>query len=186
MAATSPPSRLAWVVLLIAILALSSGVFVLATGGGRFDVAGLRLSVRSPWPSLSVAALALALLVAWRRRRLGADLVEADAWMTRAAPALGAGLAAVTLLVAVRLGSSVAGGADSSGYLSQAQRWREASLHVEIPAIAEAPWPDAARTFSPLGYRPGPGGRESCRVTLRGSRCSWRWGPGWAEPAPLA
>ncbi len=53
------------------------------------------------------------------------------------------------------MGAFVAGGADSSGYLSQARLWERASPITPEPLIARVDWPYAEWTFTPLGYRPG-------------------------------
>jgi hypothetical protein len=60
---------------------------------------------------------------------------------------LGAGL---------RWGAMVAGGADSYGYVSQAGYWQRGGVTVQEDLIRRSPWPDAALTWSPLGYRPSP------------------------------
>ncbi len=62
-----------------------------------------------------------------------------------------------SFIIAVKYGGFVAGGADSSGYVSQAELWLKGELLVETPAwpeIAEHPRRDGL--FAPLGYRPGP------------------------------
>lgn len=71
---------------------------------------------------------------------------------------LAAGMLAVVMLAATFVyGTKVAGGADSFGYLSQADLWLAGNLEVAQPFAAEVPWPDSSRTFSPLGYRPAIG-----------------------------
>ena len=52
----------------------------------------------------------------------------------------------------------VAGGADSYGYVSQATLWREGRLTVDQSFVRDVPWPLAAETFAPLGYRPSADG----------------------------
>ena len=61
-------------------------------------------------------------------------------------------LGVVAFGVTYRIG--VASGADPYGYLSQADLWRSGNLHVSQPFVRDLPWPDAAETASPLGYRP--------------------------------
>ena len=131
-------------------------VFVAVSGGGRLDVAGWRLSVRSPWPAALLAAVCACL--SW-------GLASRGAWPPRqsagrrgphAAVVVAVTAAAATALVGLLHGSAVPSGADASGYLSQARLWRAGALTVSQPAIAEAPWPSAAWTYSPLGFRPGP------------------------------
>ena len=50
----------------------------------------------------------------------------------------------------------VAGGADSHGYVSQAGYRQRGGVVVQEDVIRPSPWPGAALTWSPLGYRPSP------------------------------
>jgi len=70
-------------------------------------------------------------------------------------------LALAVFLAALRWGVMVAGGADSYGYLSQAGLWRQGSLVVHQDVVRSTPWPDAAETWAPLGYRPSPHARDA-------------------------
>lgn len=70
-------------------------------------------------------------------------------------------LALAVFLAALRWGVMVAGGADSYGYLSQAGLWRQGSLVVHQNVVRSTPWPDAAETWAPLGYRPSPHARDA-------------------------
>jgi hypothetical protein len=64
-------------------------------------------------------------------------------------------LAASTVFaVGVRLGVRSAGGSDPSGYVSESVLWREGTLRVRHDIAANAPWPNAGGTFSPLAYKP--------------------------------
>jgi hypothetical protein len=74
-----------------------------------------------------------------------------------AAGALGLAISAAGL----HWGAMVAGGADSYGYLSQAGLWRQGRLIVHQDLVDSSPWPDAAETWSPLGYRPSPHQRDA-------------------------
>jgi hypothetical protein len=72
-----------------------------------------------------------------------------------------AGLAAAVLSLTVlyaglRWGALVAGGSDSYGYVSQAGLWQQGSVIVQEDVIGSTPWPLAAATWTPLGYRPSP------------------------------
>ena len=65
---------------------------------------------------------------------------------------------ALVLLAAVlglRFGTFAASGADSYGYVSQADLWLNRTLIVDQPLGADAPWRYAVFTLAPLGYRPG-------------------------------
>lgn len=68
-----------------------------------------------------------------------------------------AGLLALAVLgIGIRWGALVAGGADSYGYVSQAGYWQRGRVVVQEDVIRQSPWPGAAETWSPLGYRPSP------------------------------
>jgi len=77
--------------------------------------------------------------------------------------AAGACTALVALAIAyvgLRWGVLVAGGSDSYGYISQAELWRRGTLTVQQPIVRPTPWPRAAETWTPLGYRPSPRARD--------------------------
>src|SRR5687768_10783098 len=76
-------------------------------------------------------------------------------WIDMRGIALALLLAAV-IAVSIRWNSFVAGGFDSYCYVSQAERWATGRLHVVEPLALEAPWPDAPRTFTPIGHIPSP------------------------------
>jgi hypothetical protein len=70
-----------------------------------------------------------------------------------------AAIAAGVFAVSIRWGTFVAGGSDSYCYVDQAQRWAAAltlddALQVPEPLVFDAPWPDAALTFAPVGHAP--------------------------------
>jgi hypothetical protein len=65
------------------------------------------------------------------------------------------GLAVAITVAGLSLGSKAAGGSDSYGYVSQAELWLSGHLRVDQPWVDQVPWPNAAQTFSPLGYQPG-------------------------------
>ena len=64
-------------------------------------------------------------------------------------------LAVVAAALGLRFGTFVASGADSYGYVSQADLWLNRTLVIEQPFNGDAPWRWANWTLSPLGYRPG-------------------------------
>ena len=140
-------------VALAAILGLWAAIAA-ATGGVTLDLGGLRLSSRAAWRPAAIA-LGLVALALWRttadeRRRL---LDDAAAAADRHAPVAAALLAAVLLAVSAVLGAHVAGGADSSGYLSQSRLWAQGRITVAAPVLVDAPWPERGRFVAPLGYR---------------------------------
>jgi len=65
-----------------------------------------------------------------------------------------AGICVAVVTVAVRFGSFVAGGSDSYCYVHQAERWASGRLLAAEPLALEAPWPDAASSFTPAGHIP--------------------------------
>jgi hypothetical protein len=74
---------------------------------------------------------------------------------------LGAGaLAAAVFAAGLRWGAMIAGGADSFGYVSQAGLWLNGLPTIQQPIVRSSPWPDAAATWAPLGYRPSPRQRD--------------------------
>lgn len=64
-------------------------------------------------------------------------------------------LAGVTLALGLRFGTFTAGGADSYGYVSQADLWLNGTLIIDQPLHDQVTWRWANWTLSPLGYRPG-------------------------------
>jgi hypothetical protein len=70
-------------------------------------------------------------------------------------------VAAATLAAGIQWGSTVGGGADSFGYLSQASLWRTGHLSIQSPIARQSPWPLALDTWAPLGYRAAPGSRDT-------------------------
>lgn len=125
------------------------------TGGGVLLVGPLRVSSRS---ALRPGALAvvLSLLALWRtsaderRSAVGSARHALD----RAAP-WGAALVAVALaLTSALFGEHAAAGADSSGYLHQAQLWADGRGTLDAPVVSESPWPLAGWEVAPLGFAP--------------------------------
>lgn len=114
-----------------------------------------------PWPAVLIAGGAL-LLAWWRRGRDGCRRDGERLWLTlpAAAPWLAAVAAAFTLVAGLVHGTWSAGGADAFGYVSQAEGWARGDPTLRVALAAEAPWPHAASTFAPLGYRADPTGRR--------------------------
>ena len=81
-------------------------------------------------------------------------LTHAWIWAGAHQPAAAATLAIVTTLATGLYGGRAIGGSDEYGYTSQAELWLKGNLEVEQPFVEHAPFADAARIFSPVGYRP--------------------------------
>lgn len=144
-------TALAWISVLAAVWAAA----IWLTGGGVFHLGALRVSSRSALrPAL--AALLLAGLAAHgtgadaRRAALARVRHRAD----RSAPFLAALAAFAVALTSVVFGELVASGADSSGYLHQAQLWAEGRGTLVAPVLDNAPWPLAGWEVAPLGFAP--------------------------------
>src|SRR4051812_6313566 len=63
-------------------------------------------------------------------------------------------LAAATLYAGIHWGSTVGGGADSYGYVSEAGLLRQGRVIIDPEIARPSPWPGAIDTWAPLGYRP--------------------------------
>jgi hypothetical protein len=151
---SEPPSRAGVVLLAVGLAALGAAAWIWAAGGFRVAVYGLSLSARTPWPSFAVGMCAIGGGWLVRRARLLDDAGVLDEALRRGEALLAGGLAVVTFAVGLACGTTVAGGADSSGYISQAALWREGALQVREPLIRGS-GSDSAWVFSPLGFRPG-------------------------------
>jgi hypothetical protein len=64
-------------------------------------------------------------------------------------------LAGVTLALGLLFGAHTAGGADSYGYVSQADLWLAGTLIIDQPLHDQVSWRNANWTLAPLGYKPG-------------------------------
>jgi hypothetical protein len=136
-----PLAVLAWVALAIAALVVAMG---------PVSVPALALSMSRPSRLLG-AAIVFAAVAGWARGGIGPlldDLAQARA------PYVATLLLVIVSLLALlhSHGAVSVGGADSAGYLAQAQRWRDGRLHVPLPLSIPGvpdPWPQSG-----LGLRP--------------------------------
>jgi hypothetical protein len=132
---------------------------VAITGGFRVEIASIRISSRNASRIFLIAALPAAL--AWRlayRDRLEVWL-QSRRLLLRQLAALATLAAAVGfVVVGVFYGSRTAAASDQSGYVSQSALWARGRLKIEVGFAAALPWPDAAQTLAPLGYRIAPDG----------------------------
>ncbi len=65
-------------------------------------------------------------------------------------------IAALSLSLSINANLFVAGGTDSSGYISAADLWRRAEVHRPEPLAFWPAWPHTIDSTAPVGYRPGP------------------------------
>jgi hypothetical protein len=73
-----------------------------------------------------------------------------------AAAAVAILIASATLYAGIHWGSTTAGGADSYGYVTESGLFLNRHLTIHEDIIQQSPWPNAADTWAPLGYRASP------------------------------
>jgi len=152
MRAAEPVRRLTY---FLASLLPGWAVIALVTDGLVVRAGPLRLSSTEPVRPLLVAAAATAVYL-WRstaaeRRADGKWLGHLLETTARVSVPVVVVLGAV---VGIAYGTFAAAGSDAYGYVSQAALWLRGDLRVEQPIVGDVSWPDAAWTFTPLGYRP--------------------------------
>ena len=144
--------------LVAAAIAAALAAWALVTGGFRFHLFGIPISVRGAHRagviSLLLAAAGLGLHRSLREQ-LGALTNRLP--FARTLPIVCAIAAVAVLVTALKMGTRTAAGSDIYGYVSQAALWRQGIPRIHQPIAAAVPWPDAEWTFAPLGYRPAPG-----------------------------
>jgi Dolichyl-phosphate-mannose-protein mannosyltransferase len=129
--------------------------WIAATGGVRFSFFGIAVRATDPYRPLIAAGVAYAI----RMFIGGRDSLREDRrriWAAVTPRTITAAL--ILLIVGLGLveGSGIAGGADSHGYISQADLWLKQNIVIAQPDARKVPWPEGQWTFSPLGYRPAP------------------------------
>ena len=149
------PSGLSLALVAVAVVAASVGIIVLLTGGFTLTAGPIRLSAHRATASLIVAAAALALLFVMERKSALHALAAVEPFLDRHATAIALVAAAAACGTAIAHGTYAAAGADAAGYVSEAALLAGGSLSRSEPLVATVAWPNAAWSFSPLGYRPG-------------------------------
>jgi hypothetical protein len=136
---------------------LAVAALITITGGVRTEIASIRISAQ--WPTYLCAA-AWALLVFGERRstadsRLRTFLRASVRQTHRGSRGIALMIVACTIVAAVTFGALVAAGADPYGYVSQSVLWANGNpVQMQSSLASQAPWPDAERSFCPLGYKP--------------------------------
>ena len=143
------------ILLILAVVLVTTAVLLAVSGGFRTTVGGFRISARSPLAG-SVAALiagAAWFALARRERASAADLEAAWNALERHSTRIIGAIALIAAIVAATFATRSAAGADASGYLSQAQLWSGGAWVFANPLadILERgdPW-----LTTPLGWRP--------------------------------
>ena len=137
-----------------ALLALALAVavfagFVAMTGGIDTRVAGIAVRSRSWERPATVAAVLLVAASFFLRHRLAG----AAARLFTALPVL---IIIWGATAALAFGTYAAGGADSFGYISQAELLAHGQLTEAMPAHPAFDWPDIPTTLTPLAFTRGP------------------------------
>ncbi len=141
------------VALVATILAAVWTAVLVFFGGFDVTIAGVTVTSHAPLRPLIFGTLAFAAF-AWAN---GLDRTVNT--LSRAFARLDHRLIAASLAIWVvgtglTRGTTAGFGADSYGYVSQADLWLDGQLKQREPWAELAPWPRAPWTFSPLGYRP--------------------------------
>ncbi|MEO6223599.1 MAG: hypothetical protein ABIP90_10120 [Vicinamibacterales bacterium] len=137
------------------LLMVAAGVWL--SDGFRTDILGLRIRATDPMRPFWIGTGVLA--GRWLlRRKAGFDGERQVLRIVSHAPVVAGGLAVLLTCAAFTTNYGVGGGADSYGYVSQADLWLAGDLTVEQEWLRDAPWPHAIQTATPLGYRPAPSG----------------------------
>lgn len=141
----------------LAIAAALGSLALLESGGVEFRTPLLRVSAHDPRPLAYAAAFIATAAVFWRRQLIWATDLPALAADVRRRANLWVGTLAIGVaLVAVVWNTWTIGGSDSHCYAAQARAFSSGRAHLSQPLAVEAPWPDATRTFAPVGFLPSP------------------------------
>ena len=135
--------------LTLGLLAALFAVFVAITGGIDTRIGGLAVRSRS-WERPATIAAVLIGAGLFLRRELFAGV---PARLFKALPAL---TVIWTAAAAFAFGTYAAGGADSFGYISQAELLAHGRLTETMPTHPAFDWPDVPSTLTPLAFTRGP------------------------------
>jgi hypothetical protein len=126
--------------------------YLLEFHGFDVKIFGIKITTHQPAHpvGLAVAALVVFFVTNGFRRltEIWSTIAEGD---DRAIAGL---LAIVTTAVGLTFSTMAATGSDAYGYVSEADSWRAGKLTTAQPWVRDVPWPDADRSFAPLGYLP--------------------------------
>jgi len=137
-------------------LAAAIGAAALAISGGFYvRMLGFRVSshggLRPALFSVLFAIIAYRRMPVWQQGTVERQVTDGG---RRLLPWIAPVAAALVLGLCFGYGTRAAGGSDSYGYVSQARLWLTGDLRVHQDFVASVPWPNADRSFTPLGYRP--------------------------------
>ena len=147
-----------WVSWLIALTATAAvyALVVAWSGGFTLQIGNVRLRSRS-WLRPAIVAIAGTAVLLYGARVYITLLVTRTARAlesARAAAFIAAAASVWACAAGIVFGTFAIGGADSYGYVGQARLLAHGHLTDRVPASPEYVWPDAAGTFTPLGFTP--------------------------------
>ena len=148
--------RLKTWLLRVMVVALSWAAILWLTGGIAWETADFRIfSSRDPLRPFLVAVLCG--IAYWRLAPewVPAFMKAADRVSSGRLGILAVAVALTVATAGIKFGARAAGGADTYGYVSQAELWLAGSLTIDQRSLA-LPAPFNDQTLSPLGYGPGP------------------------------
>jgi len=152
----------------IATLAGIWWIWLVVSSGGAVTLFGVLIRSHDPIRPLLLCAISIAVFLFTGGGALLADgarhLRPRALASSTAHLALTAALSIFLFVVGVAYGSTTGGGADSYGYLSQAESLLRGRLSIDQPWVKDVPWPNATWSFAPLGYTPS----RPVRFTLGG------------------
>ena len=142
----------------LSLVAGALAVFAAAGWSVAFDLGPLRVSLRHA-ANPSIVAAVSAVFSAWS---LGASWFEglnrrAHDFLLRRAGLVAVALSVLVVLTTWSHGAFVAGGADSSGYLTETRLWLAGSLRVPPPDLEAVRFQHGIQVLAPLGLKPAAG-----------------------------
>jgi len=145
---TTRPTQI--VLAAVGVGSLAVALWDVLLGGFHFNVLGIRVSSWEAYKPIRVGLLAMIAAILLNDRTAAADRTS---WrmLPRWAPWIAAGVAVVSVAMAIRFGIFAAGGADGYGYVSEASLWAQGRL-VSPDPLAELRSVLGPAT-APLGYR---------------------------------
>ena len=135
-------------------IALGWSLLLMVTGGISWETSTFRISSRDPFRALVIAGLCG--IGFWRLApaRVAAYTIRVGRALAGRMHVVALGLSAVIAAAGIIGGTHAASGADSYGYVSQADLWLAGHLKVDQRWLGlPVPFDDWA--LSPLGYKPG-------------------------------
>jgi hypothetical protein len=150
--------RFARLHLALCLTATAAAALAAVTGGYTFDILGVRVSMHAVTRPVVVAvAFGIAAVLAYRMApghtvKPENPVRPGEGWW------LAAVFAALVGIASWNWGAHFAGGADSSGYLSQARLWQSGELRIPTPLAHDLTLTHGQYPFTPLGYQPAGAG----------------------------